>query len=155
MNVGEVTRIVGLCCLPFRKGEEFAERVDGGVKVMTIDLNPPLPTDIDQLAGRVMVDVHFFICAVHTERAAHYSSDLRRLLAKDMVLLQSGPSYIRLGEELDSQEQALMLMALGEVMKFWKVITPSTLGLHGDEADRAAGVGYVMITQGFKEPPHV
>jgi hypothetical protein len=154
MNVGEITRIVGLCCLPLAKTESTVQRGDGPVTINVVAQPDPSPTDLDMLATRVLIDVHFFTCAVHKERAEFYREDLRRILEPQADLLQAGPSVHALAERLESEDTALMLMGLGEAMGYWKVITPGKLGLRGEEADRAAGVGYLMITPGFKEHPH-
>lgn len=154
MNAGEITRIVGLCCLPYGKDVAYRETGQGErIKVTTVDLDPPAPTDLDVLSGRVLIDVHFFVCAIHIERADFYRAELRRLLAPQAAFLAAGPSYFALSAKLrSSEEAALMLMGLGEAMEFWTVITPEKVGLHGTHADRAAGIGFITIS-GFKETP--
>lgn len=63
--------------------------------------------------------------------------------------LAAGPSYIELGGVLGDQGQALALIALGHVLKLWEAITPALFGVTGDEAQKMAGLGYIMIS-GFE-----
>jgi hypothetical protein len=61
--------------------------------------------------------------------------------------LKAGPSYIELGAWLGDQTMALMFMALGEVLGFWKIISPTTLGVKDPAvAGDMAGRGFVMIS---------
>jgi hypothetical protein len=41
---------------------------------------------------------------------------------------------------------AMRLFALGQALGMWKVITPEGLGIEGEDADRMAGSGFVMMT---------
>jgi hypothetical protein len=65
--------------------------------------------------------------------------------------LAAGPSYIEVGAELGSQDMALRLFALGQVLGFWTLITPVTCGFAGEEARALAGQGWIMIS-GFAPP---
>ena len=51
-----------------------------------------------------------------------------------------------IGGYIGDQGAAFQLMALGQVLGLWEVITPSSLGLTGERASMAAGAGYLMIS---------
>jgi hypothetical protein len=67
----------------------------------------------------------------------------------DREWLATGPSYIEIGGRIGSQDAALQLYALGEVLELWKGITPTTLRVTGPEALWLARNGWVMMT-GFR-----
>ena len=64
----------------------------------------------------------------------------------DPETLRQGQSYIALGAWIGSQEIALRLLALGDHLGAWQVITPGLLGVSGAEADSMAGMGFVMAS---------
>jgi hypothetical protein len=104
----------------------------------------------------VDVSVHFFTVHVNRNGAEAVRSLLVEILDEypevdqfgneqgGVENLRAGLSYIALGSAVGSQELALMLMAVGEVCGFWKVITPEVLGMTGEAADNLAGRGMVM-----------
>lgn len=57
---------------------------------------------------------------------------------------QAGPSYIQLGAWIGDQGRAIKLIALGGNLGLWDVITPSALGLGGDEASKLLGMGMLF-----------
>jgi hypothetical protein len=57
----------------------------------------------------------------------------------------SGPSYIELGAWIGDQGDALALIGLGELVGLWRAFTPEVLGVEGEDAEKMAGVGYVMV----------
>lgn len=59
--------------------------------------------------------------------------------------LEVGPSYIELGAIIGDQGAALQLMALGEALKLWVVLTPTKLGATPEQARIAAQHGFLMI----------
>lgn len=68
--------------------------------------------------------------------------------------MQTGPSYIHLGGLFDSQEIALRFMALGHVLKLWRVVCARELGF-SDEAEvkRLAGMG-LLYAIGYTGAAH-
>lgn len=98
--------------------------------------------------GFDLVDLHFVIVGVDKTRAEARRADLEAWLAAypQPDRLAAGPSYIEMGGEIGSQEYALRLFALGKALGMWQVITPGLLGMTGDQADQAAGAGYVMMS---------
>ena len=60
-----------------------------------------------------------------------------------------GPSCIQVGAQIDSQDAALRLYALGEVLGLWEVVTPGRRLVTGPEALQMARNGFVMMT-GFR-----
>lgn len=152
--------ILADCCGQFRKGPVYqgspnlvaqAEAgidpevglVGGGV-LEVYDMPPAnaIPEECE------VVDLHFVAIAVNKEKAERHRDDLIALLNAypEPEQLAGGPSYMHVGGIVGDQGLALELFALGKVLGIWDVITPEKLGMTGAEADRAAGMGYVMCT---------
>jgi len=100
------------------------------------------------------IDVHFMQVGIFTEHAERCRSELVTLLADypQPERLAQGLSYIELGGVLGDQGLALCLLALGEFLGFWQVITPAVLGITGADADVLAGGGMVMAS-GYRPAP--
>jgi hypothetical protein len=101
------------------------------------------------------VDVHFLVVGVVRAAAEARRAELIELLAAypwdgpyadGLPALAMGPSYLHLGGALEDQGHALRLMALGEVLGFWQVLTPERLGFGPEEAEAMAGRGMIMIS---------
>jgi len=98
----------------------------------------------DREAPKHSVDVHFYWVSA---KGAPTKDELLALLVAHypkMERLKGGPSYIEIGGELGSQELALRLIGLGELVGLWKAITPKVLRMEGPLADQMAGSGFVM-----------
>jgi hypothetical protein len=106
----------------------------------------------------IVVKVHFFDVRVNPNSIA----DIRPLLVEILNSypeidqfgnqqnnLSDGLSYIAIGSAVGDQGLALTLMGIGEACGLWKVITPEVLGMSGQDADTAAGMGLVM-TDGYR-----
>lgn len=112
---------------------------------------------VDQAARDLEpVDMEFIVVGVHKELAEKRKEEMQKILASypSPDRLAAGPSYIEVGGEIGSQGGAFQLFALGQVLGFWKVITPAMFGITGEEAKALAGQGMVMITgytQGAKQ----
>lgn len=106
---------------------------------------PAAPSDLDEYAGRALIDVHFFICAVHIERADQYRREFWRLIQPMRNFLKTGPTDIQIGERLGDQGLALCFIALGEAMGFWQISHESARNR------RASGSGGFLSVTGFKE----
>lgn len=98
-----------------------------------------------------MVDLEFLVIGVDRAAAERLRAELISILNTypRPDRLASGPSYIEVGGEIGDQGAAFQLFALGKVLGLWGVITPATFGMKGEEAKRAAGAGYIMIS-GYK-----
>lgn len=145
MNVERLWALLNECCVQLRKGAEV--EVKGGAVHMYA---MPHESEVDEGEGDIWrkVDVHFVQIGVRRDKAEAHREELRSLLSEypEPERLKSGPSYIEVGAVIGDQGMALKLFALGEVLGFWKVITPGTLRLTGVQADEAAGAGFVMIS---------
>jgi hypothetical protein len=99
------------------------------------------------------INVHFFEVAVQDNIAPILAEDLAVYLSDLCTedFLRKGPSYIELGAVLGDQRLALTVMAVGEALRLWEVITPAKLGVIGVPGDQMAGQGCVL-TDGFKRP---
>ena len=143
-NIEALNKLISETTILLRKGA-VVTRKPGVVTIQAMphenDELPPFTTKVDL----VMVTVGVLPIA-HERRGTlvellkHYPYPER---------LAAGPSYIELGGILGDQGQALALIALGHVLKLWEAITPALFGVTGAEAQKMAGMGYVMIS-GFK-----
>lgn len=162
MDVKRLHEILLACTAEFRKGA--AATVNG---IPSEDLEKDIATaqasagagpvvaevwampHVDDLpTGLKPVDVFFEIIGVDQEKAESFKDEIVSLL-RDYPKpdrLAGGPSYIEVGGELGDQGMALRLFAVGEVLKLWTVITPTTLGLEGEQARTLAGRGLVMMS---------
>lgn len=145
MNLASLHFIIADCTQQFRKGPAVIERDAGAVRVTEIFA---MPHSDDAAADLIKIDLHFVIIGVDLAKAEGHRAELLTLLADypDPAELSAGPSYIAVGARIGDQGAALCLFALGEALKLWKVITPAFLGLEGEQADEAAGSGYVLIS---------
>ncbi len=102
----------------------------------------------DRPAPTHSASVHFFWVSA---REGATKEGLLEVLKEypDQKRLAGGPSYLELGGVLGDQGLALMLIGLGEVLGVWKVVTPKTFGMTGEQANAMAGNGMIMAG-GFK-----
>lgn len=156
MDVTRLNEIISLTTTPFRKGKEVNQRVVEGMRVIEVYAMPMLQSElVDALEP---VDCHYFVVAVDKELAQKHRDEVVAILQdwpktfndQPLTPLEEGPSYILAGAVLGDQGQALQLFALGQVLGLWKVITPETFGVTGEEADDLAGSGFVL-TDGFRK----
>jgi hypothetical protein len=142
----DLKSILSECCHLFRKGEAVTTRtIGGGVMEVTEIFAMP---HVDQAAPDLrMVDVHFMKIGVDPIGAELHRDDLQAILYPHRHDLVLGPSYLAIAGMLEiEQDFAFAVMAMGEVLGIWRVITPATFGLTGEHADGAAGSGYIMIS---------
>jgi len=116
----------------------------------------------DEEAARV-ADLFFFEVEVDAQATADKLRELveghaSELSPNDGVeLLKPGTSfsYMQLGAWIGSQELALRLMGLGNVLGLWQLITPRLFAricdLTQEQAEDMAGRGYVMTLVPKKE----
>ena len=159
MNTQRLYEILHEVTTQYRKGEVYEgspnlveqakagvpfEKMTGGgsLEVYAMEHTTNMPPQLES------VDVHFMTIGVDAEKAKTHRDEIVRLLAeypaKDR--LAQGPSYIEVGGVLGSQDLAFQLFAVGDVLGFWNVITPETLGFSGSEGREMAGRGLVMIS---------
>lgn len=159
MNIQRLYEILAETTIQLRKGEVFegtpalvdAAKSDdpeallkAGGGVLEIYAMPP---ESEARPDLEKVDLHFITIGVDKAKAEERRADLLAIL-NDWPddTLAGGPSYITAGGILGDQGAALQLFALGKALGIWSIITPQTLGFEGEEADQAAGAGYVMCT---------
>lgn len=122
-------------------------KTSSGMVVTEVNAFPEAPP------GAIRADVHFVLVAptegfpdkdelIDTVRGACGQGEFMSLSEKD---LSSGPSYIQIGAWLGSQDLALMLIGAVELAGIAHAVTPERLGLEGETADQAAGVGLMML----------
>lgn len=161
MDLDRLYKILNETTVQLRKGEVIhgskplvdaikagaeSDKLPGGV--VTFDMMPSVPEAAD---GLEMVDLEFLVIGVDKAKAEQHRAELVGLLNTYPYpeSLAGGPSYITVGAEIGDQGAAFQLFALGKVLGLWGVITPATFGMTGEEAKRAAGSGYIMMT-GYK-----
>ena len=141
-KLDEVHEILRLCTKEYRKGDAVI-MTPGVTEVFAM---PPIPSPPND--WETVVDCHFIAVGVDNALAKENSDRLVALLNDfpGNVDLHEGPSYIAVGAVLESQSAAFRLFALGEVLGLWGVMTPLTLGITGEFADKMAGAGMIMIS---------
>lgn len=92
-------------------------------------------------------DMVFITVGVKQELADEKREELVEALKEypEPERLAGGPSYIESGAHLGSQEMALRLYALGDVLGLWNLILPRTLHVTGDQERELAGRGMILI----------
>ena len=120
-----------------------SDKLPGGV--VTFDM---MQSESEVADGLEKVDLEFLVIGVSKATAEAHRAELIGLLNSypDPSTLADGPSYITVGAEIGDQGAAFQLFALGKVLGLWDVITPATFGMEGEEAKRAAGSGFIMMT---------
>lgn len=154
MDTKRLYEILDETTTQLRKGEEIEERKEDGVHVVEVYA---MPHESEAKDGIEKVDCHFIVVGVDKAKAKKIKEELVGILADwpleawgaPVPKLQDGPSYIHAGGAIGDQGKAFQLFALGQVLGFWKVITPESLGITGDQANQLAGSGFVMI-EGYR-----
>ena len=145
MNLDRLYSILNDATMEFRKGEVEEVRQAGSLEVHDIYL---MPHESEALPNVEKIDVVFMIVGVNKEKAELHRNELIKILKTypEPERFAGGPSYIEVGAAIGDQGSALRLFALGKVLGLWDIITPALFGMTGEEARKAAGMGYVMIT---------
>lgn len=129
----------------FKEGDNLDNLPGGSVHIYAMPHESQAKDNIEK------VDCHFITVGVNKAKAEQYKDELIGILKTypQPERLADGPSYIEVGGEIGDQGAAFQLFALGKVLGLWDIITPARLGITGPEADRMAGMGFVMIS-GFR-----
>lgn len=149
-DTDKLYEILAETTVQLRKGGAITERPVGPMTITDVYM---MPSANEAPRGLLLVDVHFLIIGVDREKAKARRAELIAILDNwPDQSLASGPSYISVGGTIGDQGAAFQLFALGRALGLWSIITPEeTFGMTGEEASRAAGNGYVMITGYRKE----
>ena len=150
MNLERLYQILQETTMQLRKGGEVEEQKVGNINISKVFA---IPHESEYKGnGIVKIDCHYIIVAVDKVKTEKYREELITILKEYPTpdRLTEGPSYIEVGAQIGDQGATLQLFALGEVLGFWSIITPKTLGVTDSEvADQMAGSGMIMIS-GFK-----
>lgn len=156
MDVNKLHKILRETTIQIRKGaivhgspelvgaiECGDDELPGGV--VSIDM---MPSDHEVKPDLERIDCHFITIGVDKAAAAANRAEFIEILNDwpRPERLAGGPSYIEVGAEIGDQGAAFQMFALGKMLGLWSIITPETFGMEGEEADRAAGSGYIMIS---------
>lgn len=147
-NPNRICEIVKEVSGQFRKtAEMITSEEHAGLTVQHVYM---MPHTSEAPEGLEMVDVWFIKVGVKKAAAEAKRAELVALLDEWPTKhpLSGGLSYITIGGELGSQDLALMLLAVGKVLGFWKIMSPAIVGMKpGDPtADEMAGMGFVMAS---------
>lgn len=152
-QLDRIREILSKTTVQCRKGEVIEHRSQGelipGVPAMVYKEVFDMPKISQLTADNItMVDLHFITVAVQTDELESYRVEMDDLLLKwpQPDRMAAGPGYMELGGLLNDQGLALQFMALGEVMGYWEVITPKSLGFEGEIGHTMAGQGLVCIS---------
>ena len=98
--------------------------------------------------GFEIIDCILVAVGVRKDPAEAHKAELIELLKAypQPERLAAGPSYIEVGGVLGDQGAAFQLFALGQVLGLWKIISPTTVGIRGEDAHRMAGNGFVLMS---------
>lgn len=151
MNTERLYEILAETTIQLRKGDEIVYAKNGSsISVYAM----PHESEVisDDKTNIEKVDCFFKTIGVKKDVALKHREELVGILRgyPQPERLASGPNYIEVGAEIGDQGAAFQLFALGQVLNFWKVVTPTILGMSGERAELLAGMGFIMIT-GFKE----
>lgn len=152
MDLKNLYAILSSCTSQFRKGEEVVVNEGGGVTSTHIYMMPAVD-EIDD-PNIVKVDVHFVVIGVDKLEAEKHREELLAILRNwpteawgvQVAPITGEVSYITAGAVIGDQGAAFQLFALGEVLGFWKVLTPEVMGITGGLADQLAGAGMITIS---------
>jgi hypothetical protein len=142
---GRLYDILAQTTVLLRKGDVVTTRQEGPIEVVTIDAMP----HTDEVGPELeKVDCELVVIGVDKTEAEKIKPQLIAALADypEPDRLAGGPSYIDVGAVIGDHGMAFQLFALGKVLGLWDVITPTRLGLSGEEARNLAGLGMVMMT---------
>lgn len=151
MNTGRLYQILQETTQVYRKGDKVEERKVGNVEVTEVWGYPHTSTApvADQYKK---VDMVFVDIIVDNKTAEKRKQELEKILAEypEPNRLAGGPSYIELSPNCGlEQEGGLRLMALGEVLGLWNVISGKTMKMSEEQALELARGGFLMIS-GYK-----
>lgn len=152
MDCTRLHTILSETTVQLRKGEVVENKTVGNVQVTTINM---MPHESEARPEIEKIDLEFLVVGVNRAAAEVHRDELIAILNKYPLApagtnrLLDGPSYIEVGAVIGDQGAAFQLFALGKVLGLWEIITPRTFGAHGADAERLAGLGYIMIS-GFK-----
>lgn len=146
MHLDHLYQILAETTVQLRKGEPVVEEQGGDIHITHVYA---MPHESEATEDLVKVDCYFIVVGVKKAKAEEHRAELKAILDTypDPERLKGGPSYIEVGGVIGDQGAAFQLFALGEVLGFWKVITPTTLGFKpGPAADMIAGQGLILIS---------
>jgi len=149
MNLKRLYEILGETTVQLRKGDVVRHERHTNLDVITIDA---MPHESEARPDIEKIDMEMLVIGVDRAKAQQHRDELVSILREypEPERLANGPSYIEVGAVIGDQGAAFQLFALGQVLDFWQVITPTKLGLTGETAMEAAGRGFIMIS-GFRQ----
>jgi hypothetical protein len=124
------------------KGEDITANAESDHGVMVVEIFD-MPNISDTPEGIYLVDVHFIVIGVNLEKAEENKADIIAWLQANLEPREY--SYIELGGVIEDQGMAFALMAMGEALKLWKVLTPEVMGMPAEMCDQMAGMGYITV----------
>ena len=151
MNPTKLYEIIQNSTRVFRKGEAIERKQVENVAVTEV-FGYDHTSEAPKGDGFDKVDMVFVDVVVDKAIAEHYRTNLAEELRgyPQPERLAGGPSYIELAPNIGmEQEGALRLMALGQTLGLWKVVSGKTMGMDDATTRELAGRGLLMIS-GYK-----
>lgn len=145
MNLELLHTILNETTVQLRKGDAIVDNANGSTSIFMMPNEAKAPETMKK------VDCFFITVGVDMEKAEARRAELVQILSQypEPERLAGGPSYIEAGAVLGDQGAAFMMFALGEALGLWKVITPTTVHITGEQAVELAGRGFIF-TSGYK-----
>lgn len=154
-----ISDILSVTAMEFRKGSDLIingqpatdeqraqlEQKDGLSSVGGVVEMYMMPHESEARPGLVMVDCHFIKVGIDKDLAEiereHFVAWLDENMPKDREV-----GYMELGGIVGSQDMALEIMALGEALGLWKILTPEVMHMPKEMWDPMAGMGMVTVS---------
>jgi hypothetical protein len=144
LNLDRLYQIINECSTQVRIGDVVKQETVGPLSVTTVDA---MPAESDLVDGLKVIDLVLLKVGVEPDCAAKHKEELVKLIEPLRTILEPGPSYITIGGYIGDQGTAFQLMAIGEVLGLWTVITPRLFGINEEpQLTQAAGQGLIMIS---------
>jgi hypothetical protein len=145
MNLELLHTILNETTVQLRKGDAIVDNGNGSTSIFM------MPNEAEAPETMKKVDCFFITVGVDMEKAEARRAEFVQILSQypEPERLADGQTYIEVGAALGDQGAAFMMFALGEALGLWRVITPTTVHITGEQAVELAGRGFIVIS-GYK-----
>jgi hypothetical protein len=138
VNSDRIVEILGGCGATLCRNGRACKREHTNLNTSEM----PLALEMDP--GLEQVDCHFVTVAVDKARVVQHEAELRSLVAEWPNGVYREIGWVEASFWLKLPESAFLLFGVGQVLGWWRVITPASVQLTGDRADSAAAGGMIL-----------